>query len=769
MFLAIIAGIFVIATKNAIISVFNLIVLYILVAFYLIYIGITYLGISYIIVVRRLHVCVVYLLKYNQYTHLITASELGERESLGLNLASLLKAEEWIKQPTFLIPRAVFSKVKAGLLEVNFPLVLNVGHNLGCIKIITYLFDMKRLSNKGIYSTNCIINVRKEKSLLPKENERIYILTTGKPASDNRNGFRAIVVPGKYVCTLYGSSNIERRGRIAAYSLLKFREYSTESTIVKSNVFDRLNKLNQESKKFKPIDRTLYSLVCNLDMLKLAYENLKSKPGNITPGITPETLDGISIDTLHKIITELKTEKYQFKSYRKVEIPKSGGGSRKLLIASASSNPSRYQWPRDRSRLLPTAQRLEEARDKLVLEVIRIILEVIFEPRFQDESHGFRPNRSCHTALKLAKQKFQSSIWVIEGDITKCFDNINHKKLMSLIENQIKDRRFTNLIRKSLKAGYFEFKNYFANQTGTPQGSIISPILANIFMNEFDKYILSIKKEFDKGTRSPRTKLFRNIEYRINKSSLVGDTCLIKEIIKERNKMPASDFYDPLYKNIAYVRYADDFIIGVKGSYAEAKEIKKKITLFLNTIDLNLNEEKTKITNINKDRILFLGTYLFRSKHRRYADIVDVGKRKFRKRDSLKIRLEVPLKRIIKKLSETQFMVKGKPSPKYIWMHFNHDQILYLYNGVLRGYANFYSFAHNYNKLISTLILILKGSCTKLLAAKYTLRSQAKVYKKFGTSLRSPSGAEFIKPKYGITLKFNKNISDNIHALYVKE
>src|SRR5947207_655189 len=136
---------------------------------------------------------------------------------------------------------------------------------------------------------------------------------------------------------------------------------------------------------------------------------------------------------------------------------------------------------------------------------------------------------------------------------------------MSLIENQIKDRRFTNLIRKSLKAGYFEFKNYFANQTGTPQGSIISPILANIFMNEFDKYILSIKKDFDKGIRSPRSKLSRNIEYRIKKARLAGDNALVEEIIKERNKVPASDFSDPHYKNIAYVRYADDFIIGVKG------------------------------------------------------------------------------------------------------------------------------------------------------------------------------------------------------------
>jgi len=209
-------------------------------------------------------------------------------------------------------------------------------------------------------------------------------LTTGKPASGNRKGFRAIVVPARYKHTLYGSSNIERRERIAAYPLLNYREYSTESTTVKSNVFDRINKLNKESRNLKPIDRTLYSLVCNLDMLKLAYEKLKSKPGNITPGITPETLDGISINILEELLVELKTEKFQFKPSRKVEIPKRVGGVRNLMIAPP--------------------------RDKLVQEVIKTILEAIFEPRFQDESHGFRRDRSCHTALKYAKQKFQSSI-----------------------------------------------------------------------------------------------------------------------------------------------------------------------------------------------------------------------------------------------------------------------------------------------------------------------------------------------------------------------
>ena len=742
--LAIISGVFVISTKNAIISVFNLIVLYILVAFYLIYIGVTYLGISYIVVVRRLHVCVVYLLKYIQYSHLNTASELSERESLGLNLASLLKAEEKNKQSTFLIPQAVFSKVKAGLLEVNFPLVLNIGHNLGCIKIITYLFDTRLLLDKGIYSTNYIINVRKEKSFLPKENVRTQILTTGKSASGNRKGFRVIVVPGRYLNTLYCSSNFERRERVTAYPLLLFRKYSTESTIVKSNVFDRLNKLNRLSDNFKPIDRTLYSLVCNQDMLKLAYDNLKAKPGNITSGTISEKLSSISRDILYGILTELKTEKYQFKPYQKVEIPKIGGGSINLLIA--------------------------RTRDKLVQEVLRMILEAIFEPRFQDESHGFRRNRNCHTALKFVKQKFQSSIWVIEGVITNCFDNRDDKLLMSLIENQIKDRRFTNLIWKYVKAGYFESKNSFSYQIGTPwqKGSSLNRILENIYMNEVDKYILSINKDFYKGTCSHRTKLSRCFEYRIHKAKLKGDTGLIKEIIKERNKIPASDFYEDNCKNIAYVRYANDFLVGIKGSYEEAMEIKEKITEFLNIMGMGFNEEKTKITNINKDRVMFLGTYLFRSNNRRYIHNIGVGKNKFRKRYRLNIRLEVPLKIIINKLSESHFLAKGKSSPKYIWMPLNHDQILFSYNALFRRYADFYSFAHNYSKLISTLTHVLKGSCAKLLAVKFSLKSQAKVYKKFGPSLRSPTGTEFIKPKQSITLKLNKKIRHNIQGLFVR-
>jgi len=179
---------------------------------------------------------------------------------------------------------------------------------------------------------------------------------------------------------------------------------------------------------------------------------------------------------------------------------------------------------------------------------------------------------------------------------------------MSLIENQIEDRRFTNLIRKSLKAGYFEFKEYKANITGTPQGSIISPILANIYMNEFDKFILKLKNDFDIGNKSPRTKQSRNIEYQIKKAREIKDINKYKELIKFRNTYPALDFSNPSYKQLAYVRYGDDFLVGIKGSWKEAEKIKEKISVFLNELGLTLNEDKTKITNINIDRVLFLGT-----------------------------------------------------------------------------------------------------------------------------------------------------------------
>lgn len=267
-------------------------------------------------------------------------------------------------------------------------------------------------------------------------------------------------------------------------------------------------------------------------MLTYAYDNIKSKPGNMTPGATPETLDGISLEKLKKLSDSLRSEKFTFSPSRRVEIPKASGGTRPLSIASPM--------------------------DKIVQEAMRLVLEAIYEPLFADCSHGFRPNRSCHTALKKVSQEFQPVQWVIEGDLAKFFDTISHPKLMQMIEGKIEDRKFTRLIRKALNAGYLTFGRYKSNIIGTPQGSIVSPILANIFLHQLDLFVLSLKSSFDKGSKAPRSKASRYYEYHILKARQEGNTEEMRKLIAERSSAPSIDFGSSEFKRLVYVRYADD-------------------------------------------------------------------------------------------------------------------------------------------------------------------------------------------------------------------
>lgn len=187
-------------------------------------------------------------------------------------------------------------------------------------------------------------------------------------------------------------------------------------------ILNKLADLNIRSQKYTDqiIDRNLYSMMQDESIFIIAYNKLKSNPGNMTAGINPTTLDGISKEWILETIESLKTEQFKFTPGRRIQIPKASGGQRPLTIAPP--------------------------RDKIVQECIRMILEAIFEPTFSENSHGFRAGRSCHSALKHVKVNFDSSTWVIEGDISKCFDTIDHKILMNLVESKIADRRFTNLI-----------------------------------------------------------------------------------------------------------------------------------------------------------------------------------------------------------------------------------------------------------------------------------------------------------------------------------
>jgi retron-type reverse transcriptase len=332
----------------------------------------------------------------------------------------------------------------------------------------------------------------------PKEDERVSLTTVGLPKNSNVHGNRVVIVP--YINPIirglkYVTNNIVRKGSTTVGIPCKKRYYSTGCTTQTSpdnrgsNVVKKLQdlKLRCISHPHEIVDRNLIKLVSDLDLLIIAYDNIKSKPGNMTPSTHSETLDGISKEWFETISNKILDESFRFSPARRINIPKASGGTRPLMIAPP--------------------------RDKIVQEALRIILEAIYEPIFLDSSHGFRSNKSCHTALKSFYNDFKHSQWLIEGDISKCFDCIDHHRLMKLIEDKIKDRKFTRLISKSLKAGYFEFRVLHNNIAGTPQGSIISPILANIFLHQLDTYVAKLKDDFDKGIKAGRNPVARKIEH----------------------------------------------------------------------------------------------------------------------------------------------------------------------------------------------------------------------------------------------------------------
>lgn len=476
----------------------------------------------------------------------------------------------------------------------------------------------------------------------------------------------------------------------------------------------------------------------------LAYENIKSKPGNMTPGILPETLDGMSIQAVDSIVEKLKDESFQFRTARRVSIPKASGGTRSLTIAPP--------------------------RDKIVQEALRLILNAIYEPLFMEQSHGFRPNRGTHSALKYINQKFQSTVWMIEGDIEKCFDSINHHKLMEIIENKIQDRKFTRILWKSLRAHHMETHTIKHNIIGTFQGSILSPLLANIFLHQLDEFILREKSTFDRGTVSRVTPEYNRLKYAEHKLRAQGHLLEAQSIARSRRTTTYSNYQDENYKRLSYVRYADDWLVGIKGTRQETVALRDKIKDFLENIGLKLSESKTKITNLNhnKNKVLFLGTHINRAKHTKYVHI-NMNGNNILKRNPKRLRFQVPMTRIEAKLTEAGFIKGGKSHPKFVWMHMTHEQILNRYNAVLKGMLNYYSFAHNYGKFAATLEYILKGSCAKLLAAKYSLKTQLKVMNKYGRNLQDPqSGKGFDKITYNIKLKFNTNFNPTgvIPALY---
>lgn len=464
-----------------------------------------------------------------------------------------------------------------------------------------------------------------------------------------------------------------------------------------------LTKLQENSKKnHDEVFTRLYRYLLRPDIYYVAYQHLYSNKGAGTKGVTDDTADGFSEIYIENIIEALKNEMYQPKPVRRTYIKKSNGKMRPLGLPVFT--------------------------DKLIQEAIRMILEAIYEPIFSDYSHGFRPARSCHTALAQIKKEFTGARWFIEGDIKGCFDNINHAVLVEIINQKIKDARFLKLIRSFLKAGYMEDWKYHETYSGCPQGGIISPILANIYLNELDRHVMKIKKEFDVATKAHYTPeytklvgLRQRLHNKIKNSNGIEREKLIEEYktaTAQMLKLPAKQCDD---KKIKYVRYADDFLIAVNGNRQDCEKIKQELTEFISTtLKMELSQEKTLITHSNTPA-RFLG---YDVRVRRDQQIKPKGKFKTRSMNN-KVELSIPFKDRIEKFLFSNGIVKqrsdnGKLEPIHRPQLLNRTdlEIVTIYNAELRGICNYYGLASNFNKLIYFNYL-MEYSCLKTLAGKH--------------------------------------------------
>lgn len=474
-----------------------------------------------------------------------------------------------------------------------------------------------------------------------------------------------------------------------------------------------LNSLMKQSKVSGYKFERLYRILFNEEMFYAAYQRIHAKAGNMTKGSDGKTADQMSIPRIERLIAQLKDESYQPHPSRRTYIPKKNGKKRPLGIPSFD--------------------------DKLVQQVIKMILEAIYEGSFEPTSHGFRPRRSCQTALMGIQKTFTGTKWFIEGDIKGFFDNIDHEVMVNVLKERIADERFIRLIRKFLNAGYIEDWKFNKTYSGTPQGGIISPILANIYLDKFDKYMSEYIRNFYMGGRRrkhPQTSRLNDRKYTLSlklktlsdetaKAKIVDE---IKSIGKQQLMYPHCDPMDRSVKRLQYVRYADDFLIGVIGSKAECVRIKEDIAQYMsNVLKLELSAEKTLITNAKKPaKFLGYDIYIHKSnetKRNKLGQLV----RTFNNKIILHVTTETMKNKLMEygavKFDYSTGKELWKPKAREYLMNDSLVDIMTRYNAEIRGLYNYYAIANNSSSL-NAFSYIMEYSMYRTFAGK--LQSSAR-------------------------------------------
>ncbi|MHB8440276.1 MAG: reverse transcriptase/maturase family protein [Acidimicrobiales bacterium] len=452
-----------------------------------------------------------------------------------------------------------------------------------------------------------------------------------------------------------------------------------------------LDVLRERGRRGLPLDE-LYRQMFNPQLYLLAYGRIYANEGAMTPGATPETVDGMSMGRIGRIIDAMRHERYRFAPVRRVYIPKKSGKLRPLGLPTWS--------------------------DKLVGEVMRLLLEAYYEPAFSDRSHGFRPGRGCHTALREVAFTWTGTTWFVEGDLADCFGSFDHSVLLSILGEKIHDNRFLRLVRNMCEAGYLEDWTWGATLSGVPQGGVASPVLSNIYLHKLDVFVETVlMSEYTRGRLRAHNREYCKVERAIRRARQQGDRAQVRSLYKRLHSLPSQDPVDPGYRRLRYCRYADDILFGFAGPKTEAEEIKQRLAVFLrDELKLELSPAKTLITHARSQRARFLGYEISVASSDRRTRRPSATDRRNRRSVNGTIVLHVPASVI--KAKSAPYLSRGKPECRTSMVNEADYSIVGRFGAEYRGFVQYYLLAGDVFRL-HRLHWVMETSMLKTLACKH--------------------------------------------------
>jgi group II intron reverse transcriptase/maturase len=465
-----------------------------------------------------------------------------------------------------------------------------------------------------------------------------------------------------------------------------------------------LGVLRERGRRGLPCDE-LYRQLFNPQLYLLAYGRIYANQGAMTPGVTQETVDRMSLVKIGRIIDAMRHERYRFAPVRRVHIPKKNGKTRPLGLPTWS--------------------------DKLVGEVVRLLLEAYYEPTFSDRSHGFRPRRGCHTALREIAHTWTGTAWFIEGDIADCFGSLDHEVMITILAEKIHDNRFLRLVRNMLTAGYLEDWTWGATLSGVPQGGVASPVLSLIYLHKLDEFVETVLiPEYTRGERRARSPVYLDLANQLARARRRGDRAQARDLRKQMTSLPSADPADPGYRRLRYVRYADDHLLGFTGPKAEAEEIKQRLARFLrDDLKLELSASKTLITHARTGAARFLGYEI---------TVCNDNRKATRRRRSVNGQVTLRVPRDVIKAKSAPFLRRGKPAKQKALTNGDDYTIIATFGTIYRGIVQYYLLAGDVYRL-HRLRWVMETSMLKTLAGKHH-SSMAKMAARHKAKIMTPHG-----------------------------